>query len=144
MFSKACEYGIRAAIYVAGESLQGRRAGLKDIAKKIDSPVAFTAKVLQQLARHSIIDSVKGPSGGFEISRKSMDKIKLSHIVAAIDGDSIYTGCGLGLKSCSETHPCPVHFKFKAIRDELKKMLERTSVYELSLELNDGTGFLRK
>lgn len=144
MFSKACEYGIRATIYVAGESLQGRRAGLKEIAKEIDSPLAFTAKVLQQLARHSIVDSVKGPSGGFEISRKGMDKIKLSHIVSAIDGDSIYTGCGLGLKSCSEIHPCPAHYKFKAIREELRKMLEKTSVYELSVELNEGTGFLRK
>jgi len=144
VFSKACEYGIRATIYVAGESLQGRRAGLKEIAKEIDSPLAFTAKVLQQLARHSIVDSVKGPSGGFEISRKGMDKIKLSHIVSAIDGDSIYTGCGLGLKSCSEIHPCPAHYKFKAIREELRKMLEKTSVYELSVELNEGTGFLRK
>jgi Rrf2 family transcriptional regulator, iron-sulfur cluster assembly transcription factor len=144
MFSKACEYGIRAAIFIAGESLQGRRTGLKDISKEIDSPSAFTAKVLQLLVRHSIIESLKGPTGGFEISRKKMDKVKLNDIVSAIDGDSIYTGCGLGLKACSEKHPCPAHNKFKSIREELKIMLEQTSVYELSVGLNNGTGFLKK
>ncbi len=144
MFSRACEYGIRATIYIAGESLEGRRVSLKAIASEIDSPEAFTAKVLQLLARNEIIESVKGPSGGFEISRKNMEKIKLSRIVSAIDGDSVYTRCGLGLKTCSEKHPCPVHFKFMDIRESLRTMLETTSIYELSLGLNEGVGFLKK
>ncbi|MET0760542.1 MAG: transcriptional regulator, partial [Flavobacterium sp.] len=47
MFSKTCEYGIRASIFIASQSYQNNRIGLKDIAKKIDSPEAFTAKILQ-------------------------------------------------------------------------------------------------
>jgi Rrf2 family transcriptional regulator, iron-sulfur cluster assembly transcription factor len=144
MFSKACEYGIRATIFIASESLDGRRTSLKDIASEIDSPVAFTAKVLQLLARNEIVDSVKGPSGGFEISRKKMEKIKLSFIVQAIDGDRVYTGCGLGLKACSDKHPCPAHYKFIRAREALRQMLESTTVYELSRGHNEGTGFLKK
>ncbi len=144
MFSKACEYGIRASIFIAGESLEGRRPSLNAIANEIDSPVAFTAKVLQQLVRNELIDSSKGPAGGFEISRRQMEKLSLSRIVEAVDGDSMYTGCGLGLKACSDKHPCPAHFKFVKIRENLKVMLETTTVYELALGLNNGIAFLRK
>jgi|SRR6185312_949916 len=144
MFSKACEYAIRATIHIAVQSTQGKRVSLKDIAKAIDSPEAFTAKILQQLSRADIIDSVKGPSGGFTIDKENMSKIKLSQIVSTIDGDNIYKGCGLGLKQCSEKHPCPVHDKFKVIRKELKNMLENTSVDELSLGLTNGLTFLKR
>ena len=108
MFSKACEYGIRAVIYIAQKSLNEERASLKDITAEIDSPEAFTAKVLQQLAKAKIINSVKGPNGGFEIDKDEIDSIKLSEIVNALDGDSIYKGCGLGLKVCNANEPCPV------------------------------------
>lgn len=144
MFSKACEYAIRASIYIVSQSSQGKRAGLRDIAKKIDSPEAFTAKILQELARHNIVRSAKGPTGGFEIEQTNLPKLKLSAIVSAIDGDSIYRGCGLGLRDCSEIHPCPVHDKFKAIREDLRHMLETTTLLELSLSMEDGITFLKR
>ena len=144
MFSKACEYGIRATIYVAGQSLEDKRASLKGIAQAIDSPVAFTAKILQQLVRDRILTSVMGPTGGFELAKKRMDEITLSQVVDAIDGDSIYRGCGLGLKACNARQPCPVHDKFAKIRDDLKDMLESTSVYELATGLEVGLTFLRR
>lgn len=144
MFSKACEYGIKATIYIAEQSYQDTRVSLKDIAKKIDSPEAFTAKILQQLAKNNIIESVKGPAGGFTVGKKNMEKVKLSHIVSAIDGDTIYKGCGLGLKQCSEKRPCPVHDKFKTIRNDLKKMLESTNLLELALGLKEGLSYLKR
>lgn len=143
MFSKACEYGIRAVIHIAVQSHNGNRVSLKSIAKEINSPEAFTAKILQQLVKHDLISSVKGPNGGFEIERERMATIRLSQIVSAIDGDSIYKGFGLGLKDCSETHPCPVHHKFKKIRTDLRNMLESTTVLELSRGLKKGVTFLR-
>jgi len=144
MFSKACEYAIRATIYIAVQSNQDNRVGIKDISKEIDSPEAFTAKILQQLSRNNIISSIKGPHGGFEIDKKDMSKINLSQIVMAIDGDNIYRGCGLGFKQCSEKQPCPVHNKFKVVRNELKHMLETTNVLELSLGLKKGLTFLHR
>ena len=96
MFSKACEYGIKAAIFIAVNSEQETRVSLVDIAREIDSPVSFTAKILQTLVKSGIINSIKGPSGGFEIKKSKAGKIKLSKVVLAIDGDSIYKSCGLG------------------------------------------------
>jgi Rrf2 family transcriptional regulator, iron-sulfur cluster assembly transcription factor len=62
MFSKACEYGIRAVIYIWAQTKEGKKLGVKDICKEIDAPEYFTAKILQSLARQSIISSSKGPN----------------------------------------------------------------------------------
>lgn len=144
MFSKACEYGIRASIYVAKQSLTGRKVGLAEIADAIDSPVAFTAKILQQLTKSKIISSSKGPTGGYFLDADRLESLRLVEVVYAIDGDDVYKGCGLGLRKCNEKKPCPVHFEFKAIRDNLKKMLEGSLVKKLATETGDGLAFLRR
>lgn len=144
MFSKACEYGIRAAIHIAQQSQLGNRISLKEIAMAIDSPVAFTAKTLQLLAKNKIIKSVKGPAGGYEMTAEELDTIKLFNIVKAIDGDQIYNGCGLGLKACNASKPCPLHNEFKSIRDDLKHMLKSTSVRDLADGINGGLTFLKR
>lgn len=144
MFSKACEYAIRSATYIASQSLEGRRVSLKEIAEEIDSPVAFTAKILQQLSRNQIVDSVKGAAGGFEIDRSKVDRIKLADIVYAIDGNKVYEGCGLGLPKCNANKPCPVHDRFVEIRNNLKQMLERTSLFEMTVGLETGLTFLKR
>ncbi len=144
MFSKACEYGIRATIYIAMQSLEKNRVNLKEIAAAIDSPVAFTAKILQKLVKNDIVESVKGAHGGFQIDRVHIDSIKLNQIVSAIDGDKIFKGCALGLHHCNESLPCPVHFKFKEIRDNLEQMTKETSIYELATGLEVGLTFLKR
>ena len=144
MFSKACEYGIRASIYIALQSLEGKRVNLKDIAKETGSPIAFTAKILQQLSKNNIIDSVKGATGGFEIVNKKINHIKLSEIVYAIDGDNVYMGCGLGLEKCNANKPCPVHNKFVAVREGLRHMLENTTLHEMTTGLDTGLTFLKR
>lgn len=144
MFSKACEYGIKAAGFIAVKSHLGRRVSLNEIAEEINSPIAFTAKVLQQLTKNGIVDSVKGPAGGFEINKNKLDKIRLSKIVSAIDGDSIYKGCGLGFQNCNESKPCLLHHKFVHIRNDLRQMLETTSLLDLTKDINTGKSLFKR
>jgi Rrf2 family protein len=143
MFSKACEYAIRAAIFIASESERGHRASLKDIAREIDSPEAFTAKTLQKLTRSGIINSTKGAHGGFEVKPEMMSAVKVSQIVQAIDGDKVYTRCSLGLHNCSEDHPCPFHSRFKPVRNGLQEIVENTSLRDLTDGLVEGDTFLK-
>jgi Rrf2 family protein len=143
MFSKSCNYAIKATIFIAKHSLEEKKVGFVDIAKEIDSPQAFTAKILQILVKAGIIESVKGVNGGFYIPKKRIKKTFLVEIVDAIDGDTVFHGCGLGLAHCSETHPCPVHDKFKSIRNELARMLETTNLEELALGIKSGETFLK-
>ncbi|WP_128331376.1 Rrf2 family transcriptional regulator [Apibacter sp. HY039] len=143
MFSKSCEYAIRATLLIANHSCKNQKSGIKEIAEEINSPVAFTAKILQILTKNKIIKSFKGPTGGFYIEEISLEKIKLSDIVTAIDGDSVFRGCALGLPQCSELTPCPVHDRFKHIREELKQMLTKTSLQDLMLGIDHGLTFLK-
>ncbi|GAA0892676.1 Rrf2 family transcriptional regulator [Fulvivirga kasyanovii] len=141
MFSKACEYGIKAMIYIAQAGEGGRLVSLKEIAAEIQSPVAFTAKILQLLSREGILLSTKGAFGGFQLAAAA-DKINLAEIVKAIDGDRVFNGCGLGLKECNALKPCPVHFKFAAFREQLADMLQTTNLHELAAGLKKGVSFL--
>ncbi|HQW83630.1 MAG TPA: Rrf2 family transcriptional regulator [Ferruginibacter sp.] len=144
MFSKACTYGIRSVIYITKQSQAGRKVGLKEIAKAVDSPEAFTAKILQKLRRSKIINSEKGPTGGFFIDENKLQKICLSDIVSTIDGDQVYKGCGLGMINCNPRKPCPVHDQFMLIRNNLKTMLETTTMQSLASGVNTGLTFLKR
>jgi Rrf2 family protein len=143
MFSKACEYGIRAMIYIAQQSRQGERVGLKDVAQGIDSPEAFMAKILQALSRQGLVQSVKGPNGGFYMDARGL-KVTLAEVVLAIDGDQLFTGCGLGLPECNEKKPCPIHDEFKLIRNKIKSLLETTQVGEFNELLEKGVLHLKR
>ncbi len=142
MFSKTCEYAIRASIFIAAQSYQDKRVTIKDIAENIDSPKSFTAKILQILAKKEIVHSIKGIGGGFEIPKENIKRINLAQIVIAIDGDSIFKSCGLSVNHCCDQHPCPLNKKFKSIRNDLTKMLESTCLEELVLDVNSGESFL--
>jgi Rrf2 family protein len=143
MFSKTCEYGIKATLYVASNSVEGKRVSLKNIIAEIETPEAFTAKILQQLTRAKIIKSNRGLNGGFSIPIEELKTIKLSQIVHVLDGDSTYTGCGLGLSKCDSERPCPLHDKFIDIRTGLKEMLETTNLLDLIDDLKKGNSFLK-
>jgi len=144
MFSKACEYGIKAIIYIASQSMLDRRVKIGEVVDHIDSPVAFTAKIVGALVKENIVQSVTGPYGGFYIDKYHMNQIKMSDIVTAIDGDSIFNGCGLGLKECDAEEPCPMHSKFVKIRADLKSMLNSTSILELAEGLKSGKSILMR
>ncbi len=143
MFSKSCEYGLRAVIFIAQQTTQNNKVSLSTISEEINSPQAFTAKILQQLTRNDIVKSIKGPYGGFTIEKEKMST-KLSEVVSVLDGDSIYTGCGLGLKQCDANSPCPLHFKFVEIRDSLRNMLENTSLKSVADDMNADLTILKR
>lgn len=143
MFSKSCEYGIRAIIYIAAENKRGEKVGISEICENIEAPAHFTAKILQILSRNGIVSSQKGVHGGFFLD-ENQRKTKLIEVVTAIDGKEIFTGCGLGLKQCSASNPCPLHDKFKAIRNDLKKMLDSTTIDELGNSIKKGKTVLMR
>jgi len=144
MFSKSCEYGIKAIIYIATKSMDGERVKIGEVSTKINAPEAFMAKILTSLIKQDILESKTGRFGGFLINLKKMKSIKVSEIVFALDGDTIYRGCGLGLDECNSNQPCPMHDKFVKIREELREMLETTSIFDLASGLKSGKTILMR
>lgn len=142
MFSKTCQYAIRAIIFISKKSSEGLRVGIKEIASGIDSPEHFIAKILQQLGKKGLVSSAKGPNGGFFIEKGS--DCTIADIVKAIDGDSIFSGCGLGLNYCSETKPCPIHNEFKVVRDELSRVLNNAKVSLFNEDLLKSLTYIKQ
>ena len=143
MFSKTCEYAIRALIFIAQKSKDGSRISIKDISSGIDSPEYFSAKILQDLSRKGFVQSAKGPNGGFYMDDANLEQ-SVADIVREIDGDKLFSGCGLGLKECSEDHPCPIHNDFKHIRQEIKTMLEESRIQLFVENLDLKLTFLKQ
>lgn len=143
MFSKACEYGIRAVLFIVGKSVNGERSRIKEIAEEVGAPEAFTAKVLQKLVKEGLLRSVTGPRGGFYLEEEDMENIQLIEIVKAIDGNDIFEGCAIGLPYCNPQRPCPAHYKFKKVKDELKEMLSNMNMKEMALSVEREDTFLK-
>jgi Rrf2 family protein len=143
MFSKTCEYAIRAMIFIAQKSKNGNKVGIKEIAKGVDSPEHYIAKILQELGKKGLLLSLKGPNGGFYLDKETLE-YSLADIVKVVDGDKLFTGCGLGLKQCSETHPCPIHHEFKSLRKGIQTMLEKAKLGEFTEELGKRLTFLKR
>lgn len=144
MFSKACENGIRAVLLIASRSLNHERIGFKEIAKEIGAPEAYTAKIVQNLARQNIIRSAKGPKGGFYMEQKEIESVKLGQIIRGTDGTKLLDGCALGLKECDAKHPCPLHNETTEIKKNMRAMLDNTSVYQLAMGLDQGLAYLKR
>jgi len=143
MFSKTCEYAIRAMIFIAQKTKQQSKTGIKEIAKEIGAPEHFIAKILQDLCRNGLLQSSKGPTGGFYLDKASQ-QCSLLEIVKVVDGDKLFNGCGLGLDSCSEKKPCPLHHQFKIVRQGIYDMLKNASVDELQEQLENKLAFLKR
>jgi Rrf2 family protein len=143
MVSKTCEYAIRAMLFVAQKSKSNTKVGVKQIAKAIGSPEPFIAKILQDLGKKGLVLSAKGPTGGFYMDNAGM-KNSLADIVYAIDGDKLFTGCGLGLKSCSAKMPCPVHDEFVVVRKHIKALMQNTKLGDYNTALELGEKYLKR
>ena len=142
MFSKATEYALRATIYIAKKSSEENKLGMEEIAKAIDSPQSFTAKILQQLTKENkIISSVRGPNGGFYMT-KSARKLPVRSILEATGEDKVLDKCVLGLALCSETKPCPMHAQYKTIKAQLINLFATKTIQHLVDDLADGNTYI--
>ena len=141
MLSKTTEYALRAVVYVAMHDTQGVKVGIKEIAKELELPAHFMGKILQDLVRKGVISSVKGPGGGFFLHRAASD-INLLEVVQVIDGLEAFRRCGMGMKQCSDTHPCPLHNDIKAYRDQLLKVFSTRTIQDLVDSISSGKYFI--
>ncbi|MBL7696985.1 MAG: Rrf2 family transcriptional regulator [Chitinophagaceae bacterium] len=141
MLSYTCKTAIKAVIYLASKFEKGENAGIKEIAEYIDASEHTVGKLLQTLVRQRIINSVKGPSGGFYISREQI-KQPIITIVEAIDGKQVFKECGLGLSKCSAAHPCPIHNEYKEARNLVEKLFTQKKVADLREPVNSGMAYL--
>jgi len=131
MFNKETEYALRGLVYIMLQNLKERRPGTTEIAREIEAPQFYTAKILQRLVRAGFLESLKGKGGGFYFDPGKPD-LQLVRLISATEGDRSYSGCGFGLKKCDENNPCPLHDKYAVIRNSINKLISEETVQSLA------------
>ena len=121
---------------------QESKLSIAAIASSLKVPQPFLGKILQQLSRHKIISSTKGPGGGFYLSKENCQK-HLLDIVEIVDGTDVFDDCILGLPNCSSINPCPLHEKFTVCRESTLGLLRENTIGQLVEDIKSGNKILR-
>jgi Rrf2 family protein len=142
MLSNTCKYAIRSVVYLSVYATNTKKIGIKEISEALDIPSPFLGKILQTLARKKILNSIKGPHGGFSLGRPAVD-ISIMDIVETIDGTDIFDICLVRTTHCSDEEPCGIHDKVTGLRKEMKEIFINQTIDDLSTEFKRDSGRIR-
>jgi Rrf2 family iron-sulfur cluster assembly transcriptional regulator len=133
MLSNTCKYAVRAVVYTSVFATEDKKSGIKEIAEKLDIPSPFLGKIMQTLAKQKIVNSTKGPNGGFWLARIAED-ISLMEIVEIIDGTDVFELCLIRDCKCSDREPCGIHSSITSVRKELRDSFLNQTMGDLATE----------
>jgi len=135
MLSNTSKYAIRATIYLALNTRNDEKIGIRKISSDLGIPSPFLAKILQVLAKRKLLASTKGPNGGFCLAKESK-KITLYDIVTVIDGNDIFHKCLISMRTCNEDlTPCPLHMAYEPIRNQVIKLFREQTIDDLAHDI---------
>ena len=129
MLSRSCEYGLRAALYLASLDEDGY-VPISTISDELGISFPFLTKIFQRLNDADLLTSKRGPNGGVALNCPA-DKVTLYEIVAAIDGTDLFHECVLGLPGCGDAEPCPLHDQWTGKREQIESMFRNATLAEL-------------
>lgn len=128
--------------FIASHSTDEKNISLNEIAGEKDIPQHFLSKILQLLVKNKLLVSMKGPNGGFRLSKPPKD-ITLIEIVEAIDGLDIFNQCGIGFRECDPDDPCPIHTDYSRIRDHVRHLFETKTLEALTEDMLNGDSLVK-
>jgi Rrf2 family protein len=141
MVSNSSKYAVKALLYLALHSNEDNKIMVKDIAKPINVPQAYIAKLLQKLVKENIVSSTRGPKGGFYLNTDNMNQ-PVINILNIIDGKKRLTSCMLSIEKCNEDKPCPLHHILSSSRKKILKSLNEKTIKDLIVDIELGKAFL--
>ncbi len=135
LYSKSCEYTIRALTYVALQ--ENRRCRAADICRRAKIPEAFTRKTFQALVQAGFLKAVPGPGGGYELTVEPSG-ITLEDVITAVDGKDTYEQCALGFKVCDDKRPCVMHDAWMETKKYLLKELRARTLADAAKSIQSS------
>lgn len=136
ILSRTSQYAIQALIYIATQP-RGEPVLNRKIADYLDVPSAYLAKIMQSLCKGNLLYSFRGRLGGFCL-REGAEKTDLMQILALTEGPRFTEDCLLGLKVCSDETACPMHAKWKPIKQKVVALLREQTLEKLAAAVISG------
>ncbi len=135
--TRESEHAIRGLSFLA--TLPGdQRITVSEIANARDLPRAFLARIFQKLARHGLVESVRGRGNGFSLARPP-GEISILDVVVAVEGSVLLTRCLLWPAHCPDDDPCPLHHLLKD-QARLLEGLRKITLSDISTEAPNSGG----
>jgi len=128
MLSGTAEYALRAIVYVARQD--GRPVTSEQLSRAVDVPRNYLSKVLHEMVRAGVLTSTRGKHGGFRLAM-TPEKLPLLRVVALFDGMGEPRRCLLGRPECSERSPCAMHYRWKAVAEQISRFFSETTVADV-------------
>ena len=129
--TRTSRYAIRAVVELARHGDQ--RVSAETLSRELDLPENYLSKTLHALAREGILDSNRGPGGGYRLAVPS-EELSLMDVIEVFETLDASRECVLGREECSEENPCPVHGEWKEVATPIVKFFRRTTVGEAAGE----------
>jgi Rrf2 family protein len=107
-----------------------RRLTTPQIARALRSSEHHLAKVMQRLVKAGLVDSTRGPQGGFQIARPA-GEIRLLDVYEAVEGPLLPEGCLLGEPVCNGTD-CMLGDLVHQVQQQVHDYLSNTMLSELA------------
>jgi len=123
------DYAIRCLLFLVEH--RGRLATKSEIAKAVEAPDLFVAKILQRLVKANVLVSVRGIHGGFSLAREP-SAISLLDVLGASQTSLAFRPCVLNPKACSLQRTCPSRPVWVRIYENTIKELRQSTFDRLS------------
>jgi len=130
MLSQTVEYALRAVTFMATSPKAAHT--VDRIADATHVPVAYLAKVMQQLVRRKIVASRRGVGGGFMLA-KQPDRLRILEVVQAVDPIQRITTCPLGIAAHGK-RLCPLHRRLDNALAEMERSFAESTLAEILAE----------
>jgi Rrf2 family protein len=127
MLSQTIEYALRATLYIARD--HPRPVRVAQVASAVEAPRTYLAKILGSLARAGILESARGPAGGFRLGSRTID-VSLSDVVAVFEATH-ERRCLLGHGPCGQNPACTAHPRWAPIAKDLDQFFADTTLRDL-------------
>ncbi|MBN2705197.1 MAG: Rrf2 family transcriptional regulator [Deltaproteobacteria bacterium] len=128
--TRASDYAVRGVVYMAMQP-PGAIVVIPEVAREMDVPVGFLARIFQSLSRSGIVISHRGKKGGYSLARKP-DEVTLCDVVEAVEGDIRLNICLDGYEACNRMAFCPIRKELAKVQEELIKSLGKTNFADLA------------
>jgi len=128
MISRTSGYALEALLVIARRD--GRMTRATELALELDIPANYLSKILNALARAHILESERGPAGGFRLARPA-DEITFLDAVSVFEDTGTVRQCLLGRGRCRDDHACPLHARWKAVSSPVFDYLRETRLGDL-------------
>ncbi len=130
--STKSQYGLRAMCELAYRKDKDP-VSVQYISKNQGISIAYLEQLLNKLRRKGLVESIRGPKGGYVLS-KSSRKIRVSDVLRALEGDLSPIQCVSKQKNkskCLRMKSCATIFVWKRLNDSIEEALSSVTLYDL-------------